>query len=47
MPKTPPTTTKHANKERKLDLVIRSLEKKVDPKRSSKAGGSCARVYCI
>jgi hypothetical protein len=46
MAKTQPTT-KHSNKERKLDLVIRNLEKKVDPKSSSQSGGTCARVYCI
>jgi hypothetical protein len=41
-----PRTTK-SNKDRKLDLVIRHLEKKVDSKSSSQAGTSCARIYCI
>lgn len=38
---------KQSNKDRKLDLVIRHLEKKVDPKSSAQTGTSCARIYCI
>jgi hypothetical protein len=41
------TTIKQSNKDRKLDIVIRSIDKKVDPKSSDQAGTSCARVYCI
>lgn len=36
------------NKSRKLELVVRDLEKKVEPHSASQAaGGSCARVYCL
>lgn len=39
-------TIKQTNKSQKLDLVVRSLEKQVEPK-SAQAGTSCARVYCL